>query len=117
MTQKLNPPSALGLGAVQEQFDIYQRAAFGMRDANFFALELCGECGELANLEKKRWRDPSKAIDLNRFCEEAADVLISLMNYCNARGVNLESAVAAKLKEIEQRRLAGTMGPIPQNVY
>lgn len=112
MTKKLNPPSAHGLSKIQEQFDTYQRAAFGMREANFFALELCGECGELANLEKKRWRDPAKAMDPVRFSEEAADVLISLLNYCNARGVNLESAVTSKLEEIEKRRLAGMMGPV-----
>jgi NTP pyrophosphatase (non-canonical NTP hydrolase) len=35
-----------------------------------------------------------------RIRDEAADVFIALMNYANARGVNLAQAVADKLQRI-----------------
>jgi NTP pyrophosphatase (non-canonical NTP hydrolase) len=92
------------LRSVQEYFDEYQRAAFTERPSEFFALELCGEAGELANLEKKRWK--GKVIQHEAISDEAADVLIALMNYANARGVNLGEAVRFKLKRIEEKRQA-----------
>lgn len=94
------------LGGVQEGFDAYQRACFTERPSEFFALELNGEAGELANLEKKAWK--GKEIPADRFEDEAADVFIALMNYCNARGINLGEAVAEKVRTIEERRQAGT---------
>ena len=97
---------AEGLETLQRLFDAYQRACFTERPPEFFALELTGEAGELANLEKKAWK--GKSIEPERFEDEAADVLIALMNYCNARGVRLGPAVATKLREIERRRQAGT---------
>lgn len=90
------------LANVQRGFDAYQRACFPERGTHFFALELCGEAGELANLEKKDWK--GKEIPPERFADEAADVLISLMNYANSRGVDLGKAVAEKVLEIERRR-------------
>jgi NTP pyrophosphatase (non-canonical NTP hydrolase) len=90
----------------------YQLRAFGQRSASFFALELAGECGELANLEKKLWRDPNGTVDEKHVADEAADVFIALMNYCNARGVELEPAVKSKLDRIEKRRVQGQMGPV-----
>ena len=45
-----------GLDPIQRAFDAYQSACFIARPPEFFALELSGETGELANLEKKRWR-------------------------------------------------------------
>jgi len=90
------------LRRVQGHFDEYQRAAFVERPSEFFALELCGEAGELANLEKKRWK--GKAIAQEDLSDEAADVLIALMNYANARGINLGEAVRAKLVRIEEKR-------------
>ncbi|CAN5215560.1 hypothetical protein BH09SUM1_BH09SUM1_08410 [soil metagenome] len=92
---------------IQRNFDAYQQACFTARPPEFFALELNGEAGELGNLEKKAWK--GVAISADRFDDEAADVLIALMNYCNARGVNIGAAVAAKLKTIERRR--GTLAP------
>ena len=94
------------LGAIQAGFDRYQQACFTARPPEFFALELNGEAGELANIEKKAWK--GKAIEAARFEDEAADVFIALMNYCNARGVDLGAAVATKLAVIEERRQAGT---------
>ncbi|MCA2960854.1 MAG: hypothetical protein IOD12_11410 [Silvanigrellales bacterium] len=110
MTHPLNPPEIFGLRASQASFEAYQSAAFDNRPASFFALELAGECGELCNVEKKIWRNPERAVDLSHLAEEAADVLITLLNYCNARGIDLEAAVAAKLATIEQRRQQGLMG-------
>jgi len=100
------------LAEVQGGFDAYQRAAFPERGANFFALELAGEVGELANMEKKLWKgqttlktgEPIAGFPIE---DEAADVLIALMNYCNARGVPLAAAVQRKLTVIEQRRAGG----------
>lgn len=93
------------LGSVQQGFDAYQQACFTARPPEFFSLELCGEAGELANLEKKAWK--GKAIPHERFADEAADVLIALMNYCNARGIDIGRAVSVKLLEIERRRQEG----------
>lgn len=104
------PPIVRGIRDTQADFNRYQNEAFGARSPEFFALELAGECGELANLEKKIWRDPSRSDCRAALPDEAADVLIALMNYCNSRGIDLESAVVAKLERIEQRRLQGAMG-------
>lgn len=91
------------LKAVQEGFDSYQNAYFTSRSPEFFCLELNGEAGELANIEKKKWK--GRDIDEAKFADEAADVLIALMNYSNARGVDLGAAVEAKLQKIESKRL------------
>jgi len=87
-----------GLGDIQRAFDVYQHEFFIARPPEFFALELCGEAGELANLEKKRWRGQN--ISDQHTADEAADVLISLMNFANARGIDLTSAVIDKLQRI-----------------
>ncbi len=93
---------AAGVPAIQQAFDTYQRLRFIARPSEFFALELCGEVGELANLEKKRWRGTK--VDETHVADEAADVFIALMNYCNARGIDLDSAVRAKLDRIRPTR-------------
>jgi NTP pyrophosphatase (non-canonical NTP hydrolase) len=98
--------TAKHLSEIQDRFDVYQKACFTERPPEFFALELNGEAGELANLEKKSWK--GKAVEHTRFDDEAADVFIALMNYCNARGVELGAAVGEKLEEIERRRSTGT---------
>lgn len=90
------------LGAIQTAFDDYQRRCFVERPSEFFALELCGEAGELANLEKKCWR--GQEIETTRIADEAADVFIALMNYCNARGIELDAAVSEKLSRIQPSR-------------
>ena len=92
-----------GLKAIQNEFDKYQKAKFTAKSPEFFCLELNGEAGELANIEKKQWK--GKHIPHDRFADEAADVLIALMNYSNARGVDLAEAVATKLLKIEQKRI------------
>lgn len=93
-----------GLGPIQRAFDTYQNEFFIQRPPEFFALELCGEAGELANLEKKRWR--GQIIEDQHTADEAADVLISLMNFANARGIDLTSAVVSKLARIPHSKPA-----------
>jgi NTP pyrophosphatase (non-canonical NTP hydrolase) len=97
-------PTAESLRRTQGLFDAYQRAKFTARPPEFFSLELCGEAGELANLEKKLWKGQDIAHEA--VADEAADVLIALMNYANARGINLAEAVDAKLRRIEAKRAA-----------
>lgn len=92
-----------GLADIQSEFDKYQKAKFVAKSPEFFCLELNGEAGELANIEKKQWK--GKHISPDRFADEAADVLIALMNYSNARGVNLADAVSTKLQKIEKKRI------------
>ena len=106
----LQPPRITGLREGQASFATYQTCAFPSRPPSFFALELAGECGELCNLEKKIWRAPEVPFDAAHLADEAADVLITLLNYCNARGFDLEAAVEAKLERIERRRQQGLMG-------
>ena len=87
--------------AVQKEFDEYQKEHFPVRSGEFFCLELNGEAGELANLEKKLWK--GKDIAHEALADEAADVLIALMNYSNARKINLGEAVSTKLKKIDEK--------------
>lgn len=103
-------PDSSKLRALQDDFDRYQKKHFPIRPSTFFALELCGEAGELANLEKKVWRDPKSAPSLKDHSFEAADVFISLLNYCNAKGIDLSQAVQEKLEIIDKKRLSGKMG-------
>ncbi len=97
------PVSYEGLRALQTEFARYQGEAFPEREPRFFALELAGETGELANLEKKEWT--GRAVDAAAYTDEAADVVIAAINYANARGIDLGAAVCAKMAEIERRRL------------
>ena len=90
------------LNEIQLHFDDYQTNCFVERSAEFFCLELNGEAGELANDEKKKWK--GRDIPLEKFADEAADVFIALMNYSNARKINLGKAVKIKLHKIEETR-------------
>ena len=101
--EKMFAPTASHVSIVQALFDAYQVECFKARPPEFFCLELCGETGELANLEKKLWK--GKRIDHRDVADEAADVFIALMNYCNARGINLGDAIGDKLERIETKRL------------
>lgn len=100
--EKLNKTVITNINEVQAGFDEYQKGWFPQRTPEFFCLELNGEAGELANLEKKKWK--GKNIDHDKLADEAADVCIALMNYSNARGVNLGAAIAKKLTKIEKKR-------------
>jgi len=87
---------------LQKAFEDYQNENFPNRSPEFFCLELNGEAGELANLEKKKWK--GKEVSLELFEDEASDVLIALMNYSNARRIDLAKAVIKKLDSIEKKR-------------
>ncbi|MGF1572236.1 MAG: MazG nucleotide pyrophosphohydrolase domain-containing protein [Sumerlaeia bacterium] len=82
----------------------YNEKAFPKRPPEFFALELSGEAGELANKEKKIWK--GKTVSPDSLAQEAADVLIAVMNYCNSRNIDLGTAFLEKIEIIESRRLA-----------
>jgi NTP pyrophosphatase (non-canonical NTP hydrolase) len=99
----LLPADYGGLRTLQRQFATYQESAFPTRPSRFFSLELCGEAGELANLEKKVWK--GRDIAGERFADEAADVLIAVLNYANSRGIDLAAAAEAKMSAIDRRRV------------
>jgi len=99
----LLPEAYGGLRTLQQQFGTYQQAAFPDRPSRFFSLELCGEAGELANLEKKVWK--GREIADEAFVDEAADVLIALINYANSRGIDLAAAAQHKMARIDRRRV------------
>lgn len=98
----LLPGSYGGLRTLQEEFMRYQQAAFPERPPRFFALELAGETGELANLEKKVWK--GRPVDDEHFTDEAADVCIALLNFANSRGIDLAGAVEHKMRMIDGGR-------------
>ena len=91
------------LPQIQKSLNRYQQENFPKRAPEFFCLELCGEAGELANLEKKLWK--GKDIPRERVEDETADVFIAILNYADARGIDLAKVVAEKLRTIEQRRV------------
>ena len=101
---RMLPAGYGGLRALQAEFRHYQEAAFPDRPPRFFALELAGETGELANLEKKVWK--GRTIERADFEDEAADVCIALLNYANSRGIDLAGAVEAKMSRIDTTRRA-----------
>ena len=105
----LLPASYRGLGTLQTEFQRYQEAAFPHRPPRFFALELAGETGELANLEKKVWK--GRHVDEADFVDEAADVCIALLNFANSRGIDLAAAVEHKMRHIDRRRRAEPEAP------
>ena len=102
---RMLPAGYGGLRTLQSEFRRYQAAAFPVRPPRFFALELAGETGELANLEKKVWK--GRGVEDAAFEDEAADVCIALINFANSRGIDLATAVERKMRRIDGRRRAG----------
>jgi len=102
--QKLISQIDDNLPVIQQGFDYYQEQFFKKKPPEFFCLELNGEAGELANLEKKLWK--GRTISEDDLSDEAADVFIALINYCNSRNINLSSSLIKKLKIIEEIRLS-----------
>lgn len=107
----LLPASYGGLRILQAEFMRYQRAAFPPRPPRFFALELAGETGELANLEKKVWK--GRRVAEADFTDEAADVCIALLNFANSRGIDLAGAVERKMRRVDGARRAEPEDPFP----
>ncbi len=108
----LLPKEYHGLYSLQAEFNKYQEAAFPQRLPRFFALELAGECGELANLEKKVWK--GREIPDADFIDEAADVCIAIINYCNSRGIDLAAAVKLKMERIDGKRVLDPEIPVTE---
>lgn len=98
------PASYGGLRTLQTEFRRYQEEAFPERPPRFFALELAGETGELANLEKKVWK--GREVADAAFDDEAADVCIALLNFANSRAIDLAAVVERKMRIIDSKRLA-----------
>lgn len=96
------PTGYTGLRKLQQEFEEYQARAFPTRPARFFSLELCGEAGEIANLEKKEWKNMK--VSPADLAEEAADTAIALLNYSNARGIDLATEVERKMSKIDEKR-------------
>ncbi len=90
------------LQSIQDGFGVWQREHFTEKPPEFFALELCGEAGELANLEKKVWK--GTVIEPHLIADEVADVFIALANYAISRGISLADAVALKVDRIHPRQ-------------
>ena len=109
-TQARLPRGYGGLRALQGEFRRYQAAAFPCRPPRFFALELAGETGELANLEKKAWK--GRQVDAADLADEAADVCIALLNFANSRGIDLALAVEKKMRRIDDRRRTEPEPPV-----
>lgn len=101
---RMLPAGYGGLRALQSEFRRYQAAAFPVRPPRFFALELAGETGELANLEKKVWK--GRSVEDAAFEDEAADVCIALINFANSRGIDLATVVERKMRKIDGKRVA-----------
>ena len=67
----------------------------------FFALGLCGESGEVANLVKKQVRD---GVDhRERILEECGDCLWYLTMLCEKLDSSLEEVAAQNLEKLEDR--------------
>lgn len=101
--QKLISQIDDNLNIIQQSFDFYQNQSFKKKPPEFFCLELNGEAGELANLEKKQWK--GRNVSEDDLAEEAADVFIALINYCNSRNISLAKSLTKKLKKIEEIRI------------
>jgi NTP pyrophosphatase (non-canonical NTP hydrolase) len=95
MAEKLN------LYELHQQMTSHLFPSFSNEDERFLALALCGECGELANMIKKRWRD---GVALNEeIRDEIADIRIYLellAKRFNMEGELLDLRVQEKLQQV-----------------
>lgn len=79
-----------------------------IEERNFLILAAAGEMGELANVQKKIWRDgPSEEL-YRKLDDEIADVLIYLEHLCKSRQVDPDVICARKLEEVRHRPYAQT---------
>ena len=81
--------------------------AYSSTDERFLALALCGECGELANMVKKRWRDGADLTE--EIKDEIADirVYLELLAKCfDIEGPKLDAHVEGKLAKVVEKHKA-----------
>ena len=97
----------MNLYELHEKMTAHLFPAYSNTDEKFLALALCGECGELANMIKKRWRD---GVDMSaEIREEIADirVYLELMAKCfGIEGEKLDEEVKAKLVKVVEKHKA-----------
>jgi NTP pyrophosphatase (non-canonical NTP hydrolase) len=102
---------------IHEQMTAHLFPAYSSTDERFLTLALCGECGELANMIKKRWRD---GVDLTpEIREEICDirVYLELIAKCfDIEGDKLDMAVIDKLKKVVEKHKVRLSAPSPLDV-
>lgn len=93
----------------------YQRRALATAlpaalDASYLTLGLCGEAGEVAELQKKAIRDGEKPDHADRLHRELGDVLWYVAVLAHVSGFTLEDVMAANLAKLSTRQATGTLG-------
>lgn len=99
--KEIDMSKQIGMFELHEKMTAHLFPAYSNTDERFLALALCGECGELANLIKKRWRDGVDKSEEIR--DEIADirVYLELIAKCfNVEGEKLDERVKAKLQKV-----------------
>ena len=69
----------------------------------YLCLAMCGECGEVANLQKKMIRD--KTDHTERILEELGDVLYYVATYAEKLGSSLDQIAHANLEKLKEHKL------------
>ena len=72
---------------------LHAECAVDIRRMPVFPVHVKAQAGD-------RWRIPRERVE-----DETADVFIAVLNYADARGIDLARVVAEKLRTIEARRL------------
>jgi NTP pyrophosphatase (non-canonical NTP hydrolase) len=75
-------------------------------ERNFLALAAAGEAGEVANVQKKIWRDGESEELTRKLEDEIADVLIYLEHLRVSLRIDFDFICARKMREVVQRPFA-----------
>lgn len=75
-------------------------------ERTFLALALAGEAGEVANVQKKIWRDGPSPELYTKLLDEIADVYAYLDHLCKALNTTREDVLVHKLNEVVTRPYA-----------
>jgi NTP pyrophosphatase (non-canonical NTP hydrolase) len=94
----------LNIFEMHEKITRYLFPPYSSDDERFLTLALCGECGELANMIKKRWRD---GVDLTEeIREEICDIRVYLELVARCFGIEgdkLDQNVQRKLEKVAKK--------------